>query len=46
MGIPAGHVCEIVDNRAKALKVLGNGVVPQQGRIALRLLQKGLNNGN
>ena len=43
MGIPAGHVCDIVESRSKALSVLGNGVVPQQARLALTLLEEGFN---
>ncbi|WP_433701809.1 DNA cytosine methyltransferase [Nocardiopsis sp. CA-288880] len=40
MGLPAGHVTapEIGLKRAEQLHALGNGVVPQQGSLALRLL--------
>jgi DNA (cytosine-5)-methyltransferase 1 len=37
MGLPAGWVTEVLPNR-KALRVIGNGVVPQQARLALELL--------
>jgi DNA (cytosine-5)-methyltransferase 1 len=35
MGLPAGWVTDIVDSRAKALHILGNGVVPQQAAAAI-----------
>ncbi|MFE1170433.1 hypothetical protein [Nocardiopsis sp. NPDC058789] len=40
MGLPAGHVTapEIGLTRNQQLKALGNGVVRQQGAVALRLL--------
>jgi DNA (cytosine-5)-methyltransferase 1 len=40
MGLPAGHVIDpaIGLTRAQQLKALGNGVVPQQAALALRLL--------
>ena len=38
MGLPAGWVTDIVDSRAKALHILGNGVVPQQAAAAIREL--------
>lgn len=40
MGLPAGHVTNptIGLTRAQQLKALGNGVVPQQAALALRLL--------
>jgi hypothetical protein len=40
MGLPAGHVTDpaIGLTRAQQLKALGNGVVPQQAALALRLL--------
>jgi hypothetical protein len=38
MMLPAGWVTDIVTNRSKALKALGNGVVPPQAAYALRLL--------
>ncbi len=37
MGLPEGWVTDVLPNR-KALRVLGNGVVPQQAGLALRLL--------
>jgi DNA (cytosine-5)-methyltransferase 1 len=39
MGLPAGHVTDVPGiTRTRQLKALGNGVVPQQGAAALRLL--------
>lgn len=40
MGLPEGHVTDpaISLSRNQQLKALGNGVVPQQGAAALRLL--------
>lgn len=40
MGLPGGHVTDpaIGLTRNQQLKALGNGVVPQQGAVALRLL--------
>jgi DNA (cytosine-5)-methyltransferase 1 len=40
MGLPAGHVTDpaIGLTRAQQLKALGNGVVPQQAALALRML--------
>lgn len=40
MGLPPGHVTDHV-GRAAALRILGNGVVPQQGAHALGLLVAG-----
>lgn len=37
MGLPEGWVTEVLPHR-KAIKVLGNGVVPQQAQLALRLM--------
>lgn len=37
MGLPAGWVTDVLP-RNPALKALGNGVVPQQAALALRLL--------
>jgi len=37
MGLPDGWVTDLVPNR-RALKTLGNGVVPQQAELALRML--------
>jgi hypothetical protein len=44
MGLPEGHVSDkqIGLKRIKALKCLGNGVVPQQAEFALRSLLKGV----
>jgi len=44
MGLPEGHVSnkQIGLRRIKALKCLGNGVVPQQAEIALRSLLEGV----
>jgi DNA (cytosine-5)-methyltransferase 1 len=39
MGLPAGHVTGVPGlSRAQQLRVLGNGVVPQQAAAALREL--------
>lgn len=39
MGLPAGHVTDVPDlSRADQLKMIGNGVCPQQGAAALREL--------
>lgn len=39
MGLPAGHVTAVPGlSRTRQLRALGNGVVPQQGAAALRLL--------
>lgn len=38
MGLPEGHVTGHGLSSAQALKMLGNGVVPQQARLALGLL--------
>ena len=38
MGLPEGHVTGHGLSNAQALKLLGNGVVPAQAAIALRLL--------
>jgi hypothetical protein len=38
MGLPAGYVTALGLPRTQALRVLGNGVVPQQAAVALRLL--------
>jgi DNA (cytosine-5)-methyltransferase 1 len=38
-GLPAGHVTDVPDlSRNAQLKALGNGVVPQQAALALRIL--------
>lgn len=38
MGLSEGWVTDIVDHRGRALKMLGNGVVPQQAALALEYL--------
>jgi len=38
MGLPDGHVTQVPISRPAKLKALGNGVVPQQAELALRLL--------
>ena len=38
MGLPTGWVCDVIEHRTTALKMLGNGVVPQQAALAYRLL--------
>jgi len=39
MGLPEGWVCAVPGlSRPDQLRVLGNGVVPQQAALALRLL--------
>lgn len=38
MGLPAGHVTGHGLRPAQELKMLGNGVVPQQAELALRML--------
>ncbi len=40
MGLPEGHVCgdDLGLSRSKALKCLGNGVVPQQAKFAIEIL--------
>lgn len=39
MGLPAGHVTGFDFRPAACLKILGNGVVPQQALLALRMLE-------
>jgi hypothetical protein len=38
MCLPAGWVTDVLTNRSKALKCLGNGVVPPQAAFALATL--------
>lgn len=38
MGLPAGWVTDVIDHRATAIRILGNGIVPQAATHALRLL--------
>jgi DNA (cytosine-5)-methyltransferase 1 len=42
MGLPVGWVTDLDLPRTVALHVLGNGVVPQQAAMALRLLLKSI----
>jgi len=44
MGLPAGWVTDLPLSRSQQLKMLGNGVVPQQAELALELLT-GLSTG-
>ena len=41
MGLPEGHVTSLGLSRSAELKMLGNGVVPQQARLALQILTEG-----
>ena len=38
MGLPAGHVTDLGLSRTQQLKLLGNGVLPQQATLALNIL--------
>ena len=38
MGLPEGHVTGVELSRTDELKMLGNGIVPQQAVLALWLL--------
>ena len=38
MGLPAGWVTDLPLTRTAQMRLLGNGVVPQQAAVALRLL--------
>ena len=38
MGLPNGWVTDVGLSRAQQIKILGNGVVPQQAKLALELL--------
>jgi DNA (cytosine-5)-methyltransferase 1 len=38
MGLDDGHVTDAVDGRSHQLRILGNGVVPQQAAHALTAL--------
>ena len=40
MGLPEGHVCALGMSRTAELKMLGNGVCPQQAALALTLLNE------
>tara|TARA_R110000824_G_scaffold25463_4_gene88749 strand:+ start:124 stop:252 length:129 start_codon:yes stop_codon:yes gene_type:complete len=41
MGLPDGYICDVGLSRTAALKMLGNGVVPQQAALAVELLSGG-----
>tara|TARA_R100000781_G_scaffold22403_1_gene16644 strand:- start:336 stop:539 length:204 start_codon:yes stop_codon:yes gene_type:complete len=41
MGLPEGHVTALDLSRSAQLKMLGNGVVPQQAHLALEILTEG-----
>ena len=41
MGLPEGHVTDLGLSRSAELKMLGNGVVPQQAHLALEILTEG-----
>lgn len=45
MGLPEGWVTDIDISRTNQIKALGDGVVPQQGGAALKLLREELENG-
>ena len=38
MGLDQGYICDLGLSRSAALKMLGNGVVPQQAALAVELL--------
>lgn len=44
MGLPAGHVTDpaLGLTRVEMLKLCGNGVVPQQAKLALQILLDGV----
>jgi hypothetical protein len=42
MGVPAGWIVDVGLTRNESLKACGNGVVPQQAELALRVLLKGM----
>jgi DNA (cytosine-5)-methyltransferase 1 len=41
LGLPLGYVTGLGLSRTQELRLLGNGVVPQQGLLALSLLDQG-----
>jgi DNA (cytosine-5)-methyltransferase 1 len=45
MGLPAGWVTDLPLTRAAQIRLLGNGVVPQQATVAFRALHDGLRPG-
>ena len=42
MGVPEGWICDVGLTRNEMLKACGNGVVPQQAELALRMLMQGM----
>ena len=49
MGLPDGHVTDLDLSRERQLRMLGNGVVPQQAALAVNTLintAKDVENGN
>jgi DNA (cytosine-5)-methyltransferase 1 len=42
MGVPEGFICDVDITRNEMLKACGNGVVPQQAELALRVLLEGI----
>jgi hypothetical protein len=42
MGVPAGWIVDVGLTRNESLKACGNGVVPQQAELALRVLLEGM----
>ena len=42
MGLPEGWITGVGLTRVEELKACGNGVVPQQAEIALRILLEGV----
>ena len=42
MGLPNGYTTEVGLGRSDILRALGNGVVPQQAELALRMLLEGV----
>lgn len=42
MGVPEGWICDVELTRNEMLKACGNGVVPQQAELALKILLEGI----
>jgi DNA (cytosine-5)-methyltransferase 1 len=42
MGVPEGWITDVGLTRNEELKACGNGVVPQQAELALRMLLEGM----
>lgn len=42
MGLPKGYITEVGIGRSDILRALGNGVVPQQAELALKMLLEGV----